>query len=72
MCDDSHILSCLVWQNCGIIRLCKDAQTGVNNEMKIAFFDAKPYDVPGFEKCGKEQGIEFKFFESLLYYPILK
>ncbi|MBQ4640098.1 MAG: 2-hydroxyacid dehydrogenase [Clostridia bacterium] len=34
--------------------------------MKIAFFDAKPYDIPGFEKCGKEQGIEFKFFESML------
>ena len=34
--------------------------------MKIAFFDAKPYDIPGFEKCGKEQGIKFKFFESPL------
>lgn len=34
--------------------------------MKIAFFDTKPYDVPGFEKCGKEQGIQFKFYDSML------
>lgn len=34
--------------------------------MKIAFFDTKPYDVPGFEKYGKEHGIEFKFYESKL------
>lgn len=34
--------------------------------MKIAFFDTKPYDKPGFEKCGAEQGIHFKFYESML------
>ncbi len=34
--------------------------------MKIAFFDTKPYDVPGFEKYGKEHGVEFKFYESKL------
>ena len=34
--------------------------------MKLAFFDTKPYDVPGFEKYGKEHGIEFKFYESKL------
>lgn len=34
--------------------------------MRIAFFDAKPYDLPAFEKHGKEQGIEFKFFETKL------
>ena len=34
--------------------------------MKIAFFDAKPYDIPSFEKYGKEHSIEFKFFETKL------
>ncbi len=34
--------------------------------MKIAFFDAKPYDKPSFEKHGKENGITFKYFETRL------
>lgn len=34
--------------------------------MKIAFFDAKPYDKPSFEKYGKEQGVTFKYFETKL------
>ena len=34
--------------------------------MKYAFFDAKPYDNPSFEKYGREQGVEFKFFETKL------
>ena len=34
--------------------------------LKYAFFDTKPYDVQGFEKCAKENGIEFKFFETKL------
>ena len=34
--------------------------------MKIAVFDAKPYDVPGFTKYGAESGIEFKFFDTRL------
>ncbi len=34
--------------------------------MKIAFFDTKPYDKPSFEKYGKENGIEFKYFETKL------
>ena len=34
--------------------------------MKIAFFDAKPYDKPGFIKYGNENGIEFKFYETRL------
>jgi D-lactate dehydrogenase len=34
--------------------------------MKIAFFDAKPYDKPSFEQYGKEHGIIFKFFETKL------
>ena len=34
--------------------------------MKVAFFDAKPYDVPSFERCGAEKGIKFKFYESKL------
>jgi D-lactate dehydrogenase len=34
--------------------------------MKIAFFDAKPYDKPSFEKYGERAGIKFKFFETKL------
>ncbi|MBR4204954.1 MAG: 2-hydroxyacid dehydrogenase [Clostridia bacterium] len=34
--------------------------------MKIAMFDVKPYDVPGFEKYGAESGIEFKFYDTRL------
>ena len=34
--------------------------------MKIAFFDAKNYDKPSFDKYGKEKGIEFKYFETKL------
>lgn len=34
--------------------------------MKIAFFDAKPYDKPSFDKYGKEYGIKFKYFETKL------
>ena len=36
------------------------------NDMKIAFFDSKPYDKPSFEKCSKNKGIEFKYFETKL------
>lgn len=34
--------------------------------MKYAFFDTKSYDIPSFEKYGKENNIEFKFFETKL------
>ncbi len=34
--------------------------------MKIAFFDAKDYDMPSFLKYGKEQNITFKFYETKL------
>ena len=34
--------------------------------IKILFYDVKPYDIPGFEKFGKERGIAFKFLESHL------
>ncbi len=34
--------------------------------LKLAFFDAKPYDISSFEKVGKINGIEFKFFETKL------
>jgi len=34
--------------------------------MKIAFFDAKPYDKPSFEKYGEERGVTFKYFETKL------
>ncbi len=34
--------------------------------MRIAFFDAKPYDKPSFEKQGALKGIKFKYFETKL------
>ena len=34
--------------------------------MKIAFFDAKPYDRPSFDRYGAENGITFKYFETKL------
>ena len=34
--------------------------------MKIAFFDAKPYDKPSFDTFGKARGVEFKYFEAKL------
>lgn len=34
--------------------------------MKIAFFDTKPYDIPGFHRYSDPAGIEMKFFESNL------
>lgn len=34
--------------------------------MKIAFFDAKSYDVPSFDILGNKNGIEFKYFETRL------
>ena len=34
--------------------------------MKIAFFDAKSYDKPSFDRYGLEKGIEFKYYETKL------
>ena len=34
--------------------------------MKLAFFDTKPYDIPGFDRYAKPAGIEIKYFESNL------
>lgn len=34
--------------------------------MKIAFFDAKPYDKPSFDKFATAQGFEIKYFETKL------
>lgn len=34
--------------------------------MKIAFFDAKPYDKPSFVEFGEANNIKFKFFETKL------
>ena len=36
------------------------------NPMKIAFFDAKPYDKPSFDKYGAQFGFEIKYFETKL------
>ena len=37
-----------------------------SKNVKIAFFDAKPYDIPSFDKYGKEYGVDFKYFETKL------
>ncbi len=34
--------------------------------MKVAFFDAKPYDKPSFDTYGEAHGIKFKYFETKL------
>ncbi len=34
--------------------------------MKLAFFDTKPYDIPGFDRYAGPAGIEIKYFESNL------
>ncbi len=34
--------------------------------MKFAFFDAKPYDKPSFDRFGAENGLKFKYFETKL------
>lgn len=34
--------------------------------MRFAFFDTKQYDIPSFEKYGRDSGVEFTFFETKL------
>lgn len=34
--------------------------------MKVAFFDTKPYDIPGFDRHSKNTGLEIKYFETHL------
>ena len=34
--------------------------------MKVAFFDTKSYDIPGFEHYAADSGLEIKFFETRL------
>lgn len=34
--------------------------------MKLAFFDTKPYDVPGFDACTRDTDLEIKYFETRL------
>ena len=34
--------------------------------MKLAFFDAKTYDMPGFNACAKDTELEIKYFETRL------
>ncbi len=34
--------------------------------MKFAFFDAKPYDKPSFERYGEEFGVKFKYYDVKL------
>ena len=34
--------------------------------MKVAFFDAKQYDIPAFDKYAKENGISIKYYETKL------
>ena len=37
-----------------------------DNLIKVAFFDAKPYDKPAFEKLAEERGLKIKYFETRL------
>ena len=34
--------------------------------MKLAFFDTKPYDMPGFDRYAAQAGVEIKYFETRL------
>lgn len=34
--------------------------------MKITFFDIKPYDIASFDKYGKKDGFEFKYYQTRL------
>ena len=34
--------------------------------MKFAFFDAKPYDKVGFDRCASGTGLSIKYFETRL------
>ena len=34
--------------------------------MKLAFFDAKPYDKPAFDRCAADAGIKIKYYETKL------
>ena len=34
--------------------------------MKLAFFDTKPYDIPGFDRYAAQAGIEIKYYEPRL------
>ena len=34
--------------------------------IQVAFFDAKAYDRPSFERCGREHDIRFRFLETKL------
>ena len=40
--------------------------------MKVAFFDTKPYDVPGFDCYAVDSGLEIKYFEPKLNIEIHK
>ncbi|MBR3150583.1 MAG: 2-hydroxyacid dehydrogenase [Erysipelotrichaceae bacterium] len=37
-----------------------------NNKIKVAFFDAKEYDIASFNKANSENEFEFRFFETRL------
>ena len=41
-------------------------QEGETSVRKIAFFDAKPYDKPGFETFGQAHNMKFKYYETRL------
>ena len=34
--------------------------------IKVAFYDAKEYDKPSFERCGAQHGVQFRFLETKL------
>ena len=33
--------------------------------MKVAFYDAKPYDRPGFDRYAQDAGLEIKYFDKI-------
>ena len=41
-------------------------QEGETSVRKIAFFDAKPYDKPGFDTFGQAHNMKFKYYETRL------
>ena len=49
-----------------ILRLSDCTENEKEKHMRIAFFEAKPYDNPAFAKNGKKNGIDFKINETKL------
>ena len=44
----------------------KEIQNRSVHDMKLAFFDAKPYDKPAFDRYAADAGIKIKYYETKL------